>query len=164
METAGMSAPIRVDLDAPLEIARWRPLINLILAIPQLAVSAALRYVRQILQLISFFTVLFTKRIPRPLYDFIVMSYRYEWRADSFAFWLREKYPPFSFALASEDDGIDQASMSIAYPTELKRWMPLVKWFLAIPHYVVLAFIYVGAVFVVIGSIFAVIFTGKYPQ
>jgi hypothetical protein len=54
--------------------------------------------------------------------------------------------------------------LSIQYPAKLKRWMPLVKWFLAIPHYFVLLFVYIAAIFVFIASFFAVLFTGKYPK
>jgi hypothetical protein len=164
METAGSGNPVRLDLEAPLKVARWRPLVNWILAIPQYIVAQALRYVRQVLSLVAFFTVLFTKQIPKQIFDMIVMVHRYEFRVKTFALWMREGYPPFSFTITSEDDGIDPASVSIKYPTELKRWMPLVKWFLAIPHYVVLLFVYIAAIFVVIVSFFAVLFTGQYPK
>jgi hypothetical protein len=46
----------------------------------------------------------------------------------------------------------------------LNRWLPLVKWFLAIPHYVVLFVLYIGAVFAVIGAWVAIVFTGRYPR
>ena len=55
----------------------------------------------------------------------------------------------------------------MTYPkveTELNRWLPLVKWFLAIPHYIVLAFLYIGVVFSVIIAWFAILFTGRYPK
>ena len=48
--------------------------------------------------------------------------------------------------------------------TDLNRWLPLVKWLLAIPHYIVLFFLYVGAFFAVIGAWFAILFTGRYPR
>ena len=57
--------------------------------------------------------------------------------------------------------------LDFSYPDaarELNRWLPLVKWFLAIPHYVALLFVDVGAVFVVIGAWFAILFTGRYPH
>ena len=47
---------------------------------------------------------------------------------------------------------------------DLNRWLPLVKWFLAIPHYVVLVFLYIGVVFAVIVAWFAILFTGRYPR
>ena len=48
--------------------------------------------------------------------------------------------------------------------TELNRWLPLVKWFLAIPHYVVLLFLSIGALVAVILAWFAILFTGRYPR
>jgi Domain of unknown function (DUF4389) len=48
--------------------------------------------------------------------------------------------------------------------TDLNRWLPLVKWLLAIPHYVVLAFLYLGALVVVVVAWFAILFTGRYPR
>ncbi|HYZ27676.1 MAG TPA: DUF4389 domain-containing protein [Thermoleophilaceae bacterium] len=49
-------------------------------------------------------------------------------------------------------------------PRDLNRWLPLVKWFLAIPHYIVLAFLYIGAIVAVIVAWFAILFTGRYPR
>jgi len=46
----------------------------------------------------------------------------------------------------------------------LNRWLPLVKWFLTIPHYVVLFFLYIDVLFAVIGAWFAILFTGRYPR
>ncbi|HEU4703532.1 MAG TPA: DUF4389 domain-containing protein [Conexibacter sp.] len=48
--------------------------------------------------------------------------------------------------------------------TDLNRWLPLVKWFLAIPHYILLFFLTIGAVFAVIFAWFAILFTGRYPR
>ncbi|MGH2942877.1 MAG: DUF4389 domain-containing protein [Solirubrobacteraceae bacterium] len=48
-------------------------------------------------------------------------------------------------------------------PARLDRWLALVKWLLAIPHYIVLAFLYVGVLFAVLASWFAILFTGRYP-
>ena len=59
------------------------------------------------------------------------------------------------------------AATEIDYPdvkANLNQWMPLVKWLLAIPHYIVIAFLVTGAVFVVIIAWFAILFTGQYPQ
>jgi Domain of unknown function (DUF4389) len=57
--------------------------------------------------------------------------------------------------------------LDYAYPdaaSELNRWLPLVKWFLAIPHYLVLAFLDIAVVVVVILAWFAILFTGRYPR
>lgn len=157
------SYPADLDLEGPLQVENWRPLVNWFLAIPQIVVGEALRVVRQVLQFIALFTVLFTKKIPRGLFDMIVMTERYRWRVGSFVLWMREGYPPFDFTPAASDPGGDPASVSIEYPEELNRWLPLVKWFLAIPHYLALFVLSLGAFFVGIGAFFAVLFTGKYP-
>jgi hypothetical protein len=49
-------------------------------------------------------------------------------------------------------------------PSELNRWLPLVKWFLAIPHYVVLFFLEIGALLIAVVAWFAILFTGRYPR
>jgi hypothetical protein len=57
--------------------------------------------------------------------------------------------------------------LDLDYPNvkqDLNRWLPLVKWFLAIPHYVVLLFLGVAAFFAVIFAWFAILFTGRYPR
>jgi Domain of unknown function (DUF4389) len=74
-------------------------------------IASALRSLRQVLILISLFTVLFTERIPRPVFDMIVTSYRYEWRAVSYAPFLHEDYPPFDFQPAAADDGAEPHTM-----------------------------------------------------
>jgi hypothetical protein len=63
----------------------------------------------------------------------------------------------------------EQQSVRLELPrpnakTDLNRWLPLVKWFLAIPHYIVLAFLWLGALVVVIVAWFAILFTGRYPR
>jgi hypothetical protein len=57
--------------------------------------------------------------------------------------------------------------LDVPYPDAkhgLNRWLPLVKWLLAIPHYIVLAFLYLGVLVVVILAWFAILFTGRYPR
>lgn len=156
--------PAQLEFHADRRITRWRPLVQWLLAVPQLLIARALSSLRSVLILISFFTVLFTEKIPRSLFDMITMTYRYEWRAMSYALFLHEDYPPFDFAPAAEDDGVEpHTALSISFPEQLGRWKPLYKWFLAIPHYVVLIGLAIAAVFALIGGFFAVVFTGEYP-
>jgi hypothetical protein len=51
-----------------------------------------------------------------------------------------------------------------SHPRDLTRWLPLVKWLLAVPHYVVLFVLWIAAMFAVIGASFAILFTGRYPR
>ena len=157
--------PAHVEFQADRHIARWRPLVQWLLAIPHLLIARSLSALRSVLLLVSFFAVLFTEKIPRPLFDMITMTYRYEWRAMSYALFLHEDYPPFDFERVSADDGVEpHTSLSITYPEHLNRWKPLYKWFLAIPHYFVVIALLIGSVFAVIGGFFAVFFTGEYPR
>ena len=157
--------PAHVEFQADRHIARWRPLVQWLLAIPHLLIARSLSALRSVLLLVSFFAVLFTEKIPRPLFDMITMTYRYEWRAMSYALFLHEDYPPFDFEPVSADDGVEpHTSLSITYPEHLNRWKPLYKWILAIPHYFVVIALLIGSVFAVIGGFFAVFFTGEYPR
>jgi len=156
--------PAQLEFHGDLHITWWRPLVQWLFAIPQLLIASALRSLRQVLILISLFTVLFTKEIPQPLFDMIATSFRYEWRALSYALFLHDDYPPFDFAPAAADDGVEpHTTLSIAYPEHLDRWKPLYKWFLAIPHYLVLVVLSIGAFFAAIAGLFVVLFTGEYP-
>jgi len=71
---------------------------------------------------------------------------------------MRDEYP------ATDDD--QSVHLTIPYPDvkqDLKRWMPLVKWILVIPHVIVLIIIFIGVVLGTIFALFAILFTGKYP-
>ena len=95
----------------------------------------------------------------------IAMTYRYEWRALSYAMFLHEDYPPFDFDPAADDDGVESHTTSAStYPEHLNRWKPLYKWVLAIPHYVVLVALVIAGVFGVIGGFFAVLITARVPR
>ena len=158
------ASPVTLELEAPLEVARWRPIVNWILAIPQLVVVYALNIVLEVLAIISFFTVLFTKKIPSGIFRTMAMVHRYQWRVFSFAMFMRNPYPPFEFTPSAADTGTDPGVFAIDEPPELNRWLPLIKWLLAIPHYIVLVFLFIGVIFVKIVAFFAVIFTGRYPE
>jgi hypothetical protein len=162
--TVATPYPTQLEFRADLHIARWRPLVQWLLVIPHLLIANALSTLRSILTLVALVTVLFTRRIPRPLFDAIAMTFRYEWRAFSYALFLHEDYPPFDFQPSAEDDGVEPHTIvTFTYPEEMSRWKPLYKWLLAIPHYFVLLALAIAAVFVVIAGFFTVLFTGEYP-
>src|SRR4051812_26702853 len=109
--------PAQVEFRADGHIARWRPLVQWLLAIPQLAIAYTLSSLRNVLTLISFFPVLFTKKIPRSLSDAIAMTYRYEWRATSYALFLHDDSPPFDFQPSAADTGIEpHTAVTFEYP------------------------------------------------
>jgi hypothetical protein len=103
--------------------------------------------------------ILFRQRYPRWWFDFSRELTRFGYRVVAYAALLTDQYPS-----TVEEQSVH---LEIDYPdvkNELDRFMPLIKWFLAIPHYIVLAFLAVGAVFAVIFAWFAILFSGQYPR
>jgi roadblock/LC7 domain-containing protein len=164
MEPSAAPYPAQIELNRDYEVAHWRPLVNWLLAIPQLIVVYVLGIVFQIVTIIAFFTVLFTKKIPTGIFGVLALYLRYSWRVESFALFMRNEYPPFTFETTAADPGTDPAVYAIEEPGELNRWLPLVKWLLAIPHYIVLLFLFIAVFFVKLVAFFAVIFTARYPE
>jgi hypothetical protein len=145
-------------------VARWRPLVHWFLAIPHLIVLEILASVQFVLVVIAWFAILFTGNIPKGLFDFMVMILRYQWRTNSYVFFMREAYPPFAFDAQNMDPGDDPARVSVEYPERLSRGLIFIKWLLVIPHVVALIFVVIGAFFVGIAGFFAVLFTGRWPE
>jgi hypothetical protein len=155
--------PLQLELDAPLKVARWRPLVHWLLAIPQFLVLYVLTAVQGVVWLISFFAILFTGKLPEGLFGFHVMTMRYQWRVYSYLFFMREPYPEFAFPMEGNDPGTEPARLSIQPAETLSRGMIFIKWLLAIPHYIVLLLLgIVVYVFIIIGF-FAVLITGAWP-
>ncbi|HNS52136.1 MAG TPA: DUF4389 domain-containing protein [Anaerolineae bacterium] len=103
--------------------------------------------------------ILFRRRYPRWWFDFARELTRFGYRVGAYACLLTDQYPS-----TVEEQAVH---LEIDYPDverDLNQWMPLVKWFLAIPHYIVLAFLAIGAWFAVVASWFAILFTGQYPR
>ena len=155
---------VRVDFQRAYEVDRWRVIGNWILALPHLIILYVLQIVRNALTIIAFFTVLFTKQIPEGLFNVIIMIHRYQWRVTTFVLFMRNEYPKFEFDTVAADPRNDMAFLEIDRQAEYNRWAPLYKWFLAIPHYVVLFVFAIGVFFVWIIAFFAVLFTGKWPD
>jgi hypothetical protein len=103
--------------------------------------------------------ILFRKKYPRWWFEWNLAFSRFSYRVSSYVLLLRDEYP-------STDD--EQAvHLELVYPdaqSQLGRGWPLIKWFLAIPHYVVLFFLIVAAIVVWVIAWFAILFTGRYPR
>ncbi len=158
----GSGYPIALDFERDADVQNWRPLVNWLLAIPHWIVLYGLEIAAGVLWIVSFFTILFTRR--NPFVGFQSMVLRYQWRVTSYVLFMRNEYPPFEFATVPDDSGADTARVSVADPGEMNRWLVLVKWLLAIPHYIVLFFLGIGAYFVVLVALFMVLFTGKWSE
>lgn len=103
--------------------------------------------------------ILFRKRYPRWWFDFARELTRFETRVGSYLLLLTDRYPS-----TVEEQAVH---LDIDYPDverDLNRWLPLVKWFLAIPHYIVLMVLAILMLLAVIVAWFAILFTGRYPK
>jgi hypothetical protein len=103
--------------------------------------------------------ILFRRKYPRWWFDWNLELQRFGNRVGVYLALMDDRYP-------STDDH-QSVHLDYQYPDaerDLNRWLPLVKWFLAIPHYIVLLFLDIAAFVVVIVAWFAILFTGRYPQ
>jgi hypothetical protein len=157
-------SPVTLSVNTPERIANWRPLVHWFLAIPHLIVVSILGMAASVVAFISFFAILFTGAIPEGLFNFQAMVLRYQWRTNSYVGFLHEAYPPFTFDTLADDPGDSPAVFAIEPPENLNRFLPLVKWLMAIPHFIVLYFLSIVAGIAGLIAFFAVLFTGKYPE
>ena len=103
--------------------------------------------------------ILFRQKYPRWWFDWNRELLRFTNRVYAYGALLNDEYP--------STDEHQYVRLELDYPDAkegLNRWLPLVKWFLAIPHYIVLVFLLLGALFVLIAAWFAILFTGRYPR
>jgi hypothetical protein len=103
--------------------------------------------------------ILFRQKYPRWWFDWNLELQRFGNRVAAYLALLDDRYPA--------TDQHQSVHLDYPYPDverDLNRWMPLVKWLLAIPHYIVLFFLDIAALVVVIVVWFAILFTGRYPR
>jgi hypothetical protein len=103
--------------------------------------------------------LLFREKYPRWWFDFNQELARFTARVSVYLSLMDDRYP--------STDEEQAVHLDFPYPDAangLNRWLPLVKWFLAIPHWILLGFLYLGAIVAVILAWFAILFTGRYPR
>jgi Domain of unknown function (DUF4389) len=103
--------------------------------------------------------ILFRRKYPRWWFDWNLELQRFGNRVGAYMALMDDRYPA--------TDEHQSVHLDYPYPDverDLNRWLPLVKWLLAIPHYVVLLFLGIAALVVVIVAWFAILFTGRYPR
>jgi hypothetical protein len=177
MQSMGTTYPATLSIDYPEKLSRLTTFFRLIVAIPILiifgllsangaaaqgnannssfnpSIGAGLVFVPLILM------ILFRRKYPKWWFDWNLAFTRFSTRIAAYLLLLRDEYP-------STDD--EQAvHLELAYPdaaTELNRWLPLVKWLLAFPHYIILIALVIGLWVVTIISWFAIMITGRYPK
>lgn len=163
--------PARLDgrLDEPISRLLW--LVKWILLVPHFFCLAGLWLAMGVLTVVAGFSILFTSRYPRQIFEFNVGVIRWTWRVAFYGIngFGTDRYPPFS--LQSDPDY--PADFHVEYPDHLSRGLVLVKWWLlAIPQYLVVGLLAGGwgsgslgaiALLALAGAIVLAV-TGRYPE
>jgi hypothetical protein len=166
MEAGGSAYPAVLSFDAPLQVARWRALVNWILAIPHFIVAYALNLVNEVLAVIGWFAIVFTGKLPEGIAGVQCMCMRYQLRASMFAGFLYEPYPPFSFSTTPADPG-DLQGLRIDFQPEYEGRNRLTVFFriiMVIPYLIVLVLLGIAGFVCYLIGFFAVLIMGAWPE
>jgi hypothetical protein len=158
--------PVSFTFDPPEHIARWRPLVSWILAIPHAFILAFVGLIAGVCAFIGWFAILFTGKLPEGLARFPVMLLRYQARVSTYTMFLQEEYPPFEYPSEGTDAGDyphTRVEMSPALE-DRNRLTTFFRYFLVIPHYFALMFVGIGVAVVFTIAWFAVIILGRWPE
>jgi hypothetical protein len=171
--------PARLEIDYPEELNRVTTAFRLILIIPIaillgiLSANSSTTWTNEAGETISqsgggiaaglavatALMIIFRQRYPRWWFDFALEFTRFSTRVGAYFALLTDRYPS-----TVEEQSVH---LDVDYPDverDLNRWLPIVKWLLAIPHIIVLILLSIGAFFAVIIAWFAILFTGRYPR
>lgn len=179
MATNKETYPVSFDIDYPEKLDRFTTFVRILWSIPALTILVLLTgsgsegYMNEAgkdtassggsiglgLFVATALMIIFRQRYPRWWFNFALELNRFSARVGAYLFLLTDRYPS---TVETQSVHLD-----IDYPNakkDLNRWLPLVKWLLAIPHYVVLAVLVITALFTTIIAWFAILFTGRYPK
>jgi hypothetical protein len=176
MQAPGSSYPVQFSVDYPdRELNRLTTGFRIFVAIPILIVAATIDGETWgtagehgwaigaggagLVFLAPLLLILFRQKYPRWWFDWNLELQRFSNRLGVYLALMDDRYPS-----TDEHQGV---KLDFPYPDAkegLNRWLPLVKWLLAIPHYVVLVFLWLAAIVTVIIAWFAILFTGRYPR
>ncbi len=146
----------RLEIDYPEKLDRFTTFFRLIWVIPAAIILSLLG---DGIFVATALLIVFRVKYPRWWFDFALELTRFGARVGAYFALLTDAYPSTTDEQAVHVD--------LDYPDlerDLNRWLPLVKWFLAIPHYVVLFFLLIGALVVWVIAWFAILFTGNFPR
>ena len=146
----------RLDIDYPDRLNRLTTFFRPILMIP---IAILLGLLSSGLAFATLLMLVFRVKYPRWWFDFARELARLNARVGAYAALLTDRYPS-----TTKDQAVH---LDIDYPDadkDLSRWLPLVKWFLAIPHYVILVVLGFFAFFAIVIAWFAILITGRYPR
>ena len=166
MEPGNAAYPVSFTFDHQEPIARWRPLVAWLLVFPHLIVLYVVQIVASVCVLISWFAILFTGKQPPGLAGFPMLQIRYQTRVMTYAMFMQEEYPPFTFDTEGADPG-DYPRMRVDIASALvdrNRLTVFFRGLLVLPQIFVLIFVGLAAAVAIWIGWFAVIITAKWPR
>ena len=179
MATKKDTYPASLEIDYPKKLNRVSSFFRIIWALPIVAIMAIISaegtksYTYELgrkvvesgpgiataLFIATALMILFRQRYPKWWFDFNLEFNKFSTRVGAYLCLLTDKYP------STEDE--QSVHLKLEYPNvkkDLNRWLPLIKWFLVIPHIFVLIIPVIFAILATIIAWFAILFTGKYPK
>ena len=150
--------PVNLKIEYSEKSNKLTALFRLVLIIP-IILTLALIAPAEAFSIAIALMILFREKYPKWWFNWNVGITKFIYRIAAYGLLMRDEYP------STEDEQAVQ--VDIPYPDtkkDLIRWMPLVKWFLAIPHFIALVFMFIAVVFCTIFAWFAILFTGRYPR
>jgi hypothetical protein len=154
-----MDYPLSLSVDYPGEKRnRLTNFFRIIVAIPIMILEELLVGTAGLIFLPVLLMILFRKKYPRWWFDWNYGLTKFLVRVSVFRFMMRDEYP------STDDDQAVHLKMSYPDVNQLSRGLPVVKWFLAIPHYIVLYFLFIACFVMLVIAWFAILFTGTFPK
>ena len=151
--------PVKLKIDYLESSNRLTALFRFILVIPIVFILGLISTYAEALSFAIAMMLLFQEKYPKFWFEWNIGITKFAYRIAAYFFLMQDEYP--------STDQAQSVQITVPYPevkNDLKRWMPLVKWFLAIPHFIALVFMFIAVVFCTIFAWFAILFTGRYPR
>ncbi len=159
-----MAYPASISVETPERIARWRPLVHWLLAIPHLFVFSLLQYVAWLLNIVAWFAIVITGRMPAGLAGFQCMYLRYTLRLYAYLDFVHEQYPPFEFNTSASDLGGTAVTVNFEPQlTDRNRGTVAARLILAIPAVLFWLLSSAAAAIVILAAFFFVLLVGRWP-
>jgi len=151
--------PVTLKIDYSESSNRLTALFRLILVIPIVIILALISTYAEALFFAIAMMLLFKEKYPKWWFEWNIGITKFTYRIAAYVLLMRDEYPA--------TDHEQSVNITIPYPdvkNDLKRWMPLVKWILVIPHIIALIFLFIGVALCTIFALLAILITGKYPK
>ena len=149
-----------LEIDEQEEYAQFMPLVKWLLAFPHYIALFFVFIGVIVAHLIAFFAVVFTRRYPEGIFNFVVGALRWAYRVTGYVYLMTDEYPPFSLA----DDPAYPVRFDLDYPEEgVDRWRPFFAWLLALPYLFVAGALNTLAGVITFIAFFAILFTKRWP-